>query len=126
MAIPLDDFDVILGIDFMLLAHTTDYVRSVEKKDSSMLAMQVKNNFKHGKQTYLAALIEIKSDIVQEVPNEVAELLEEFKGLFPPELPKKLPPRWAIDHAIELEPGSRPPTQAPYLMSPEKLAELRK
>ncbi|KAL0307238.1 UNVERIFIED_CONTAM: hypothetical protein Sradi_6141100 [Sesamum radiatum] len=30
-----------------------------------------------------------------------------------PELPKKLPPRRAIGHAIELEPGARPPGQAP-------------
>ncbi|KAL0345857.1 UNVERIFIED_CONTAM: RNA-directed DNA polymerase [Sesamum radiatum] len=45
---------------------------------------------------------------------------------FPPELPKKLPPRRAIDHAIELVPGARPPSQAPYRIAPAELAELRK
>ncbi|KAL0307330.1 UNVERIFIED_CONTAM: hypothetical protein Sradi_6150300 [Sesamum radiatum] len=45
---------------------------------------------------------------------------------FPPKLPKKLPPRRAIDHAIELEPGARSPAQAPYRMAPVELAELRK
>ncbi|KAK4397848.1 RNA-directed DNA polymerase [Sesamum angolense] len=45
-----------------------DSIRSIEKKDRLMLAMQ-------------------------EVPDEVAELLQEFKDVFPPELPKKLPPR---------------------------------
>ncbi|KAL0462743.1 UNVERIFIED_CONTAM: Transposon Ty3-I Gag-Pol polyprotein [Sesamum latifolium] len=84
MVVPLDDFDVILGMDFMLLA-------------SAM-----------------------------EVPNEVAEVLEEFKDVFPPELPKKLPLCRAIDHAIELEPGARPPAQAPYRIGPAELAELRK
>ncbi|KAL0386188.1 UNVERIFIED_CONTAM: hypothetical protein Sradi_3013100 [Sesamum radiatum] len=104
MVISLDDFDMVLGIDFMLLAHAMDFVRSVEKKDNLMLGTQVKNSLKHGEQTYLAALIEIKPDVVQEVPNEVVEFLEEFKGVLPPELPNKLAPR-AIDHAIELNLG---------------------
>ncbi|KAL0444795.1 UNVERIFIED_CONTAM: hypothetical protein Slati_2202200 [Sesamum latifolium] len=86
-----------------------DSVRFAEKKDSLMSEMQVKNGLKHGEQTYLAALIEIKSDVVQEVSNEVAELFEEFMEVFPPELPKKLLSRQAIDHAIELEPGVQAP-----------------
>ncbi|KAL0433105.1 UNVERIFIED_CONTAM: hypothetical protein Slati_2644800 [Sesamum latifolium] len=84
-------------------------IRSAEKKDSLMSALQVKNDLRHEEQTYLVALIEIKSNVVQKVPDEVEELLEEFKDVFPPELPRKLPPRRAIDHAIELEPGARPP-----------------
>ncbi|KAK4380950.1 RNA-directed DNA polymerase [Sesamum angolense] len=151
MAVPLDDFDVILGMDFMLLAsamvipylnglfiadqnstcfvqgtYLQDSVQSVEKKDSLMSAMQVKAGLRHGEQIYLAALIEIKPDVVQEVPDKVVELLQEFKDVFRPELPKKLPPRQAIDLAIELELGARPPTQAPYRMAPAELAELRK
>ncbi|KAL0286697.1 UNVERIFIED_CONTAM: hypothetical protein Scaly_2784900 [Sesamum calycinum] len=103
LAVPLDDFDVILGMDFMMLANAMvmpylnglfianpsstcfvqatylqDFVRSMKKKDSLLSAMQ------------------------------------EFKDVFP----KKLPPRRAIDHAIELEPGARPPAQAPYRMAP--------
>ncbi|KAL0420215.1 UNVERIFIED_CONTAM: hypothetical protein Slati_3044400 [Sesamum latifolium] len=66
------------------------------------------NDLKHGEQTYLAALIEIKSDVVQEVPNKVDELLDEFRDVFPPELPKKLPPRLV------------------YRMSSVELVELRK
>ncbi|PON59962.1 hypothetical protein TorRG33x02_286090, partial [Trema orientale] len=42
------------------------------------------------------------------------------------ELPKELPPRRAIDHKIELEPGTRPPAKAPYRMAPSELMELRK
>ncbi|KAL0336516.1 UNVERIFIED_CONTAM: hypothetical protein Sradi_4863500 [Sesamum radiatum] len=97
-----------------------------EKKHSFMSAMQEKTGLRHGEQTYLATLIEMKLGVVQEVPDEVAELLLELKDVFPPELPKKLPPRRAIDHAIELEPGARPPAQAPYCMAPAELAELRK
>ncbi|KAK4403116.1 hypothetical protein Sango_1052300 [Sesamum angolense] len=92
MVVSLDDFDVILGMDFMLLAHAMDFVRSVEKKHNLMSAMQVKTGLRHGEQTYLATLIEMKLDAVQEVPGEVAELLQEFTDIFPPELPKKSPP----------------------------------
>ncbi|KAK4383414.1 Transposon Ty3-I Gag-Pol polyprotein [Sesamum angolense] len=73
MVVLLDDFDLIRGMDFLLLANAM-----------------------------------------------------EFKDVFPPELPKKLHPRRAIDHAIELEPGARPSAQTPYRMAPEELAELRK
>ncbi|KAL0361986.1 UNVERIFIED_CONTAM: hypothetical protein Scaly_1153800 [Sesamum calycinum] len=63
----------------------------------------VKNSLRHGDQTYLIALIEIKLDVVQEIPDEVAELLEEFKDVFSPELPKKLSPRikLAVGHVVE-------------------------
>ncbi|KAK4397635.1 hypothetical protein Sango_1239000 [Sesamum angolense] len=122
MVVPLDNFDVILRMDFMLLAHAIvmpslsglfivdanctsfvqgtylqDFIRSAEKKDTLMSALQ-------------------------EVLDEVAEVLEEFKDVFPPEFPKRLPLHRAIDHAIELQPGARPPAQAPYCMCP---AELR-
>ncbi|KAL0317363.1 UNVERIFIED_CONTAM: hypothetical protein Sangu_2150600 [Sesamum angustifolium] len=147
MVVPLYDFDVILGVDFMLLANAMvmpylnglfiadqnstcfvqgtylpDSVRSVEKKNHLILAMQMKAGLRHGEQTYLVALIKIKPDVIQEVPDEEAELLQEFKDIFPPELPKKLPPWQAIDHVIELEPGARLPASAPYRMAPTELA----
>ncbi|KAL0363844.1 UNVERIFIED_CONTAM: hypothetical protein Sangu_0482000 [Sesamum angustifolium] len=104
MVVSLDDFDVILGVDFMLLAHAMISGEEIQ----FMSAMQVKTGLRHGEQTYLAALIEMKVDTIQEVLDEVVELLQEFKDVFLPELPKKLPPQRAIDHAIELEPRARP------------------
>ncbi|KAK4384457.1 hypothetical protein Sango_3058500 [Sesamum angolense] len=101
MAVPLDDFDVILGMDFLLLANAMDSVQSAEKKNSLISTMQ-------------------------EVLDKVAEMLQEFKDVFPPELQKKLPPRRAIDDGIELELGARPPAQALYRMAPAELAKLRK
>jgi hypothetical protein len=41
------------------------------------------------------------------------------------ELPKNLPPRRQVDHAIEVMPGVAPPTKAPYRMSHEELKELK-
>ncbi|XP_059663489.1 uncharacterized protein LOC132309170 [Cornus florida] len=89
-------------------------------------ALQVKTGLKRGDSTFLAAMIEIKLDQFVELPDSVAEILEEFAEVIPPELPKQLPPRRAVDHKIELELGSRAPAQAPYRMAPSELAELRR
>ena len=71
-------------------------------------------------------MIEIKLDKQVEVPDAIAPILSKFIDVMPLELPKKLPPRRQTDHQIELVPGSRPPAQAPYRMTPPELIELRK
>ena len=40
-----------------------------------------------------------------EVPDSVQELIEEFSGVFPKELPPKLLPLRDIQHQIDLVPG---------------------
>ncbi|KAK4397333.1 RNA-directed DNA polymerase [Sesamum angolense] len=44
----------------------------------------------------------------------------------PDELPRKLPPKWAVDYNIELVFGTKPPARALYRMSQPELVELRK
>ncbi|KAK4381990.1 Transposon Ty3-I Gag-Pol polyprotein [Sesamum angolense] len=75
-----------------------DSVRSAKKKDGLISAMQVKASLTHGEQTYLAALIEIKSNVVQEAPYrmapaELAELRKQLDGLLEARLvqPSKAP-----------------------------------
>lgn len=71
-------------------------------------------------------MLEIKPNGMMEFSDQVAQLLERFADMMSPELLKELPPRRAIDHKIELLPGSQCPARAPYRMSPLELAELRK
>ncbi|PKI70699.1 hypothetical protein CRG98_008932 [Punica granatum] len=61
-----------------------------------------------------------------DVPAEVAQVLDSFKDVMPTELPKKLPPKREVDHRIELVPDAKPPAMAPYRMAPLELAELRR
>ena len=68
----------------------------------------------------------MKPDKKVEIPDAIVEVLEEFGDVMPKELPKTLPPRRAVDHKIELEPGAKPPARPPYRMSPLELRELRK
>ncbi|KAL0325444.1 UNVERIFIED_CONTAM: RNA-directed DNA polymerase [Sesamum radiatum] len=90
IVVPLDDFDVILRMDFMLLAHAmiipylsglfianancTSFVQGTYLQDSVRSAEK--------KDTLLSAL--------QEVPDEVVEVLEEFNDVFSPKLPKRV------------------------------------
>ncbi|KAI9173881.1 hypothetical protein LWI28_008043 [Acer negundo] len=74
----------------------------------------------------LETILKIKPDVMVEVLDEVGAVLEEFYDVMLAELPRKLPPRRTIDHWIDLEAGAKPPAQAPYMMAPLELAELRK
>ena len=48
----------------------------------------------------------------------------DFADVFPDELPG-LPPQRDLDFAIELEPGTRPISRAPYRLAPSEMAELK-
>ncbi|XP_070057532.1 uncharacterized protein [Nicotiana tomentosiformis] len=150
MVIPLEDFEMILGIDFMrkncfvpmfhldgvMIMHemAPGFVKAVhpcgkeetQRKASLVFAMMVEKGLKRGDETFLAAMVEVKSDVKVEVPDCVAPILSDFADVMPLELPKNLPPQRIIDHKIELLLGSMPPAQPPYQMAPKELTELRK
>ena len=56
----------------------------------------------------------------------LTQLLDEYNDCFPDDLPPGLPPKRHVDHAIPLEPGSKPPAQRLYRLSTRELAELKK
>ncbi|XP_072980653.1 uncharacterized protein [Typha angustifolia] len=146
MAVPLDDFQVILGMEFLQTARgvpmpflnalcmmgdespcVVPVAKTTTKETKQLSALQLKKGVKKGEQTFLAAL-KLEADPLENgpIPLGVARVLKEFGDVMPPELPKTLSPRQAVDHKIELEPGKKPPARAPYRMSLPKLAELRK
>ena len=89
--------------------------------------MQVKKGLHRKEITYLASIQQVET-VCQNYtpPPRIQQLLKNFSDVMPPELPKVLPPRRAIDHQIELIPGAKPPAKSPYRMSPPELAELKK
>ena len=154
MVMPLGDFEIILGIDFLrkfqlvLFPHLDGVIvmngsnagflkgihpfgninKVAKKKDKGMFlsAMSIDKGLKKGDDTILAALVEVKPNVKMEVHDCVAELLKQYADVMPPELPKTLPPRRDIDHKIELLAGMVAPAQAPYRMDPKELVEIRK
>ena len=68
-----------------------------------------------------------KEDLkVEIVPAVIKDVLQSFQDVMPNQLPKNLPLKRSIDHEFKLLLGVKPPTNAPYRMTPPKLAELQK
>jgi len=61
-----------------------------------------------------------------DLPIQVKELLEEFKGVFPDELPKGLPPIRGIEHLIDLVPGASLPNRPAYRCNLEEAKEIQR
>ncbi|KNA03308.1 hypothetical protein SOVF_210450, partial [Spinacia oleracea] len=102
--VPMDDFSMVLGLEFM------DTVAPwTMQRDGAMIIAR-----------------DQEACSVPVAREEVAVVLKEYEDVMPPELPKRLPPRREVDHMIELEPGARPPAMAPYRMAPPELEELCK
>ena len=127
MVVPLDDFDIILDIDFMcnakvaVLPHLGGMLimdednpslvtvgKAIQKgkaigKTELVLALQFSHSLKKGERTYLTAIFEVKLDNKMEIPDTIVKILKEFYDMMPPELLKTLSLRHAIDHKIGLE-----------------------
>uniref|UniRef100_A0A803LHP5 Reverse transcriptase RNase H-like domain-containing protein n=1 Tax=Chenopodium quinoa TaxID=63459 RepID=A0A803LHP5_CHEQI len=102
LAVEMDDYELVLGNKFfkqaklMVAPHLggvmiTDEAypcfvpgrlstANITSTDILLSAMQVKKGVKRGEPTFLAALVEIKKDVIVEVPDEIADLLKEFEG----------------------------------------------
>ncbi|KAG7563749.1 Retrotransposon gag domain [Arabidopsis suecica] len=61
-----------------------------------------------------------------ELPAEVQAVLDQYKDIFPEEIPPGLPPIRGIEHQIDLVPGSALPNKPSYRMNPEESKELGK
>ncbi|XP_057964296.1 uncharacterized protein LOC131155282 [Malania oleifera] len=129
---PLDDFDVVLGMDFFKVTRSMPipaadclvimgsapcavpvvYNNFDERKLLS--ALQFKKGVKRGESSFVVLPIVSKDAEVGKYPLEIKEVLEEFKEVIPEQLPRVLPPRRQIDHEIELLLGVKPPARAPY------------
>ena len=140
---PMDDFDVVLGLDFMTMAQAIPVPAAscllflgerpcvvpttiLPRSGKIISALQFKKGIKRGEPSYVAMPICKEGTGLELVPEGICKVLEEFTDVMPNQLPKVLPPRRSVDHEIELLPGVKPPAKGPYRMAPPELAELRK
>jgi hypothetical protein len=143
LVVNLDDYDIILGLDFLRKAKivlmlylngcpcfvpccNVAAVNVVKWGKSLVSTITIDKALRKGGGVFLATIVDQKVDYYGDVPKEIASIVQQFEDVMPPQLPKKLLSRRAIDHQIELVPGTKPPSQALYRMSPMELAELRK
>eukprot|EP00257_Ricinus_communis_P019332 XP_015578290.1 uncharacterized protein LOC107261709 [Ricinus communis] len=97
-------------------------------QDKMVSAIQLSKGVKRKEPTFLATPKMEEGTHAGEatLTSPIRGVLDEFRDVMPPELPKKLPPRREVDHEIELESGAKPPAFAPYRMAPPELEELRR
>jgi hypothetical protein len=65
-------------------------------------------------------------DIITPLPHAITNLLQEFKDIFPTEIPLGLPPLRGIEHQINLIPGATLPNRAAYRTNPEETKEIQR
>lgn len=68
----------------------------------------------------------VSEDLDKGKRDEILGLLGRHAASFPRELPSRLPPERRVDHEIEVEEGSRPPSRPPFRLSAPELDELQK
>jgi len=133
ICLPLPHLDIILGMDWLysnrvLLnchdktlifeSHIGEVFDSKELKESTTNH----NEIPKGSQLYMI-LTSLK---VKEIPNiNKFPVVCEYLDVFPEDV-LGLPPQREIEFTIDLVPGSRPVSVAPYRMSPLELVELKK
>jgi len=89
-------------------------MREVRVQHVSALSLE-KDMKESNMETYVVVFKGVEGDGVgTHVPVEISEVLTKYADLMLDELPKKLPPRCAVDHSIELEPGKQTPDKVPY------------
>ena len=89
-------------------------------------SLEDKTDQEDQEQQEVNAIVELDDEKIDTpFPREIKDILVEFSDVFPKELPAGLPPKRAVDHCIELLPGTEPPHRAPYKMSTQALDKLK-
>ena len=141
IAIQLQDFDVILGMDFLAKYNAKidcrkrciifnpygneEFLYHGQLQSSVtriVSAIKARKMLANGCQGYLASVVD--KDRETELSPEDVPIIREFVDIFPKDLPG-LPPEREISFEIELLPGSAPVSKAPYRMAPAELKELQ-
>ena len=139
--IPLGEFDVVIGMDWLakheatlscnskMLTFTAPdgekimfYGERVSAPSKFLNSIQAKRCLRKGCTAYLAHVIDKtkKGPVLGDLP-----IVHEFSDVFPDELPG-LPPHRQIEFAIDLVPSSAPISKAPYRLAPTEMKELMK
>ncbi|MCV6575237.1 MAG: dUTP diphosphatase, partial [Cohaesibacter sp.] len=67
-------------------------------------------------------------EVISQVPvvyqEKLEEIIQEYRDIFPEQLPKGIPPVRVVEHSINVEPGSKPSYRPPYRLGPAEQDEL--
>ena len=85
-------------------------------------------NKKSGPKKDFASVAEREREVISQVPvvyrERLENIIQEYKDIFPEQLPKGTPPSRVVEHVINVEPGSKPSYRPPYRLGPAEQDEL--
>ena len=151
---PLDRYDVILGKPWLTrnnpaINYLTNEVKlgaesliageptgdaAVPSELMFISGKQARHALRQGAEGYLAwqsspddsSSHEPRKEEPPDKQRDFDELLQRFSDVFPDDLPSQLPPERSVDHEIEVEHNSTPPSKAVYRLSKPEMDELHK
>ncbi|KAK8703726.1 hypothetical protein V6N13_047372 [Hibiscus sabdariffa] len=140
MELPLEEFDLILGMDWLFEHRVTldceSKIATLKTPDDrSVILVGERRGYlsnvvtvltadrmiRKGYEVFLATILNTRGSLSQ---IEEIRTVKEFPDVFPEELPG-LPPDRDVEFEIETYPGSAPVSMAPYRMAPKELKELK-
>ena len=75
-----------------------------------------------------ASVAERQKEVIAQVPvahrERLEKIIQEYRDIFPEQLPKGTPPSRMVEHVINVEPGSKPSHRPPYRLGPVEQDEL--
>ncbi|XP_021757458.1 uncharacterized protein LOC110722472 [Chenopodium quinoa] len=110
---------------------TREQIHKLHKKPKkeNMFATEgeVLREIRDGSKLYIILMKEVESKEGENTSNPFLKpLLEEYKDVFPIDLPPDLPPLRGIEHQIDLILGSQLPNKPTYMCNPEETKELQR
>jgi hypothetical protein len=115
MLLPIKDKEVKLEVsNTVLLMSGKELLNEVKKKEDPQFFVVRKPR------------IILTSTRVDDLPDEVQELLEEFADIIVDELPHSLPPMRSVSHHIDLIPRANFTNKVTYRLTPQENEEVKK
>jgi hypothetical protein len=115
MLLSIKDKDVKLEVsNTVLLMSGKELLTEVKKKEDPQFFLVRKQR------------IVLTSTRVDDLPEEIQELLEEFADIVVDELPRLLPPMRSVSHHIDLIPGASLPNKSTYRLMQQENEEVKK
>ena len=83
---------------------------------------------REGPKKDIISVAEREQQVLDSVPicyrEKLGHMIQQYRDIFPEQLPQGIPPKRVVEHSIKIEPGSKPSYRPPYRLGPAEQDEL--